>query len=293
MSRPGWAVPPAGVSDPAEIVPERETAWSVDGVPLSTFCYDVTTKGGSRAKPPPLRGSDTILPHAPGQKRGPRVIDARTVELQMWLTGATRDGLLVDEQAYERNWRALVGLCWNQGRPVQLTKRFYELGQLREATATAVYADGLEPTMTGPVRSEFTVAFTLADPFFYAPARSILLPLPSTRQIQVDGDADTTLITLRHDSRFTNFEIRNLTTGSRFVHRTTIPDGAGARYEIADYRAVISPAAGPEQQDTVRIDQTGSSSPWWLDLAIGDNTLQLLAAAGAGNVQLDYQARYL
>lgn len=294
MTGPGWALAPAGIADWRSIEPERDTAWSIDGVPLSTFCWDIKTRGGSRAKPPPLRGADSTIPYAPGQLDGGRVPDARQVDLQMWITGAAQDGQVIDSGAFDRNWRALVGLCWNPDRPVSLTKRFRDTdGQLVQATALARYADGLEPDMTGPARADFTVTFLLADPFYYRDWQSLLIPAPSTRTVTVPGDVATTRIVLRHDSQFTNLDVRNLTTGSGFTHQGAAPAGAGVRIEVADFRAVISPATGPELIDSVHLDQSGSSSPFLLTLARGDNTIRLSPSAGRGPVQLDWQAAYL
>lgn len=296
MTGPGWALPPAGVADWRSIEPERETSWLIDGVPLSTFCWDVKTKGGSRAKPPPLRGEDTTIPFSPGKLDAGRVPDARLMDLQMWVTGAAQDGRVIDERAYERNHRALVGLCWNPDRPVALTKRFYDAdGQLVDVTALARYADGLEPSMTGPARADVTVTFLLPDPFFYADWASVLLPVPGTRTVPVPGDVTALRIVLKHDSPFQDLRIRNLTTGSGFTHQGIVPAGAGVRIEAKNFRAVISPAAGPEYLDNAHLDQAsaGSISPWLLTLARGDNTLQLTAGAGRGEVQLDYQAAYL
>lgn len=294
MTGPGWAVTPAGVTDWRSIEPERDTAWLIDGVPLSTFCWDVKTKGGSRAKPPPLRGTDTTVPFAPGQLDAGRIPDARTVDLQMWVTGAAKDGRVIDERAYERNWRALVGLCWNPDRPVALTKRFYDAdGQLVDVTALARYADGLEPAMTGPARSDVTVTFVLADPYYYADWDSVLVHAPATRTITVAGDVTATRIVVRHDSPFRDLTVANLTTGARFTHQGAVPVGAGVRIEALPFRATVSPAVGDDYLDSVHLDQTGSASPWLLTLAKGDNQVQVSAAAGRGPVQIDYQAAYL
>lgn len=156
-----------------------EYFWSIDGVSLQTYAFNISTWGGDAQSPPPLRGSDTTVPYVVGDQYHRKVPGARTVSFGMWVIGANEDGSLPvggsSRRLFEENWRALRKLMWNPNRQVKLTKRFrdWETGELVEATALAEFAGGLTPTMNGSQRAVFTVQFKLADPFFYGEEHTI------------------------------------------------------------------------------------------------------------------------
>lgn len=156
-----------------------EYFWSIDGVSLQTYAFNISTWGGDAQSPPPLRGNDTTVPYVVGDQYHRKVPGARTVSFGMWVIGANEDGSLPvggsSRRLFEENWRALRKLMWNPNRQVKLTKRFrdWETGEVVEATALAEFAGGLTPTMNGSQRAVFTVQFKLADPFFYGEAQTI------------------------------------------------------------------------------------------------------------------------
>lgn len=163
-----------------------EEYWSVGSTPIQTYAYNITTFGGNRQTPPPLRGSDIIIPHKVGRFALPRVIDGRTITFQMFVIGASTDGTLptlsnpiasvpTNQRQWDINWRMLRDLFYNNGNTVSITKRYYDYSGLYgtsapvfvAGTATAVYASGLEPTMTHRSQATFSVDMWFADPNFY------------------------------------------------------------------------------------------------------------------------------
>lgn len=117
--------------------------WSVDGVSLQTFAYNITTAGGSKQAPPPLRGSDLKIPYRPGQVFVPRIPDSREITLEMWVIGADADGNIprgTSRQLYEDNLKMLRNLLWNPSKTISLTKRWKVGSTTYSATAQAVYS---------------------------------------------------------------------------------------------------------------------------------------------------------
>lgn len=167
-----------------------EEGWMIDGVPLQTYAYNITTLGGSRMAPPPLRGTNVNVPFRPGSTWQPRIPDSRTITLAMWVIGANKDGSIPEDRdlkfKFRQNWRELTKLLWRPKRELILTKKIWipetelvaanapfvmypEYQGYRQLTvsAKATFAGGLEPTMTGNARATFMVDLLLSDPYFY------------------------------------------------------------------------------------------------------------------------------
>lgn len=70
------------------MVNSTEEFWDVDGVSLQTLVQNLTTWGGDREAPPPVRGSNVMIPGAPGESFVPKYPGARTITLDGWLLGS-------------------------------------------------------------------------------------------------------------------------------------------------------------------------------------------------------------
>jgi hypothetical protein len=298
VSSPDWLPPvlPVGAERPDLVESSVSDWWDVDGMPLSTYAYAITTKGGTRLKPPPLRGTDVVIPYAEGQQDVGRIADSRTVTLSMWVIGADVDGRVVDEDAFLQNWRALLHLFWQPRRMITLTKRFRDGSRSVVASGLARYSDGLEPTMTGPMRADFTVDLFMADPYFYGePEQQDLIVGNGEQQVLVAGDDWTTSITVAHDSGLTGLTLTNETTGSFFTHATAITAGDGVLIDVPTYTAQITPATTLKPyDDSARVTNPASPTPFFLDLANGRNLIKPTASRGDGSpVTLTWRPRYL
>lgn len=167
-----------------------EEGWMVDGIPLQTYAFNITTLGGSRMAPPPLRGTNVAVPFRPGSTWQPRIPDSRTITLAMWVIGAEKDGSIPENRdlqfKFKQNWRELTKLLWKPKKELTLSKKIWipevelvaanapfvmypEYQGYRQLTveAKATFAGGLEPTMTGNARATFMVDLLLSDPYFY------------------------------------------------------------------------------------------------------------------------------
>lgn len=70
------------------MVNSTEEYWDVDGVSLQTLVQNLSSWGADREGVPDLRGSDAVIPSAPGERFMAKQPGARTITLDGWLTGA-------------------------------------------------------------------------------------------------------------------------------------------------------------------------------------------------------------
>lgn len=267
--------------------------WSVNGVSIQTLGFNVATRGGHA--PPPLRGSDTLIPYRVGQQLEERIPDSRTLPFKMWAIGMDEDGLVGaygPRSEYEKNYKKLRNLIWNQGRPITLTKRWkdYGSGTVQTATATGIYDGGLAEEMTGPARSDFGFDIFLADPFFYGAAVPVTFTAvaTSTQNITVLGDYPTTKATLLVNGARTNFRLTNSTEGHYVNVNSVIGAGATATIDVDLWTAVKSAAP-----TNIIKDVTHFGHKHWLSLRPGAQSLVLSSSSGSASATLTYIPRWL
>ena len=173
-----------------------QTYWDINGVSLQNLAWNIKTWGGNLQAPPPSRGEDLVISGASGQRAMRRVPDARQLTFSMWVVGAKADGTPPDDGEvrlfFERNWRQLRKLFWNEAREFVLTRRWIDdNGVLHNASAIARYDSGLDLSMTGEMRAEFSVDVLLAQPFFVESRISVDLPITLVASaISVDNPGD-------------------------------------------------------------------------------------------------------
>lgn len=145
--------------------------WSVEGVSLNQHCWSVTSWGGDARGLPPLRGTETVYAYRAGQEFRPKVPEARTITLSMYVNGLNLDGSYSSREDFQTNYAALRSLLWTPTRQIDLTRRWSvtdgtTVSQIT-ATAKAQIANVMEPRMTGEQRATLDVDFLLSDPYFY------------------------------------------------------------------------------------------------------------------------------
>lgn len=291
-----------------------ETFWSVDGVSLQTYAFNITTLGDDRDGVPPLRGSDIEIPYMPGTMWVPREVDSRYITLGMWVVGANEDGTIptgeTSRRIYERNWRKLRRLLWTPRRQFTLTKKFWVLTEeleeagvdlseslsdglwtLYEASARGTFAGGLSPNMTGGTRATFTVDILLSDPFFYGAP----IEIPFSTQTGEGFPGPTQSIVVLGDDRTLNIEIdlEGPLTGPQITHDagyvrygTEVPDDESATLEIKHFRATQFTSGEPFRASGY-VKHSGNK--FWFFLDPGEVTVELSAQAGTGVGTLKYQ----
>ena len=277
--------------------------WSVDGVSLQTFAYNVVSKESGMA-PPPMRGDNITVPFAPGQTWVRKVPDARTITLQMWVQGSNIDGTVPNDaqmkKKFEENARWIRKLVWKPRQQLTLTKQFWlptaeltaagvnttsltKVGNyaLYTATAKAEFIGGFDPSMTGAARAVFEIDFYLGDQYFYSPEISRAI----TGTFTVLGDDRTHKVSLEFVGTRTNPVVRNTTLGTEFLYNGAVATGETLTVDVKNFTAQITGSATRNGIGSV----VHSGDSFWLPLEAGSNTLTFSSTAGAGASTLKYQ----
>jgi hypothetical protein len=268
-----------------------EEFWDVDGVSLTTFAYNISSLGGDRLAPPPLRGSNLTVPHSPGRIYQQKMVDQNTITLGMWVIGAQPDGSApvsgYAKQQFNKNFRMLRRMLFTPNREFTLTKRFYdEDGVLRTASAKAQYGGGLNPTMQGQARAVFTVDLVLADPYFYGTQLSQNL-VTGTQNVNVLGDDNTRNIIFTLQGSRNRPKIRNNTLGIEFEYAADLSAGAQAVVDIRGYSSSTTPSGGSAFKSSGSILHSGAAA--WFALAPGVNSITVSSTSGTGVITMQYQ----
>lgn len=275
------------------MVNTTDVFWSVNGVSLQTLGFNISTRGGH--EPPPLRGDDTLIAYRVGKQLNDRIPDSRTLPFKMWAIGMTEDGLVGTfgpRAEYEKNYKKIRDLIWNQGRPIQLTKRWkdYGSGTVKTATGTAIYEGGLGETMNGPARATFGFDVFMADPFFYGADETVNFTATSssTQNITVLGDYQTTLVKLTVNGARNNFRLTNVTEGHYVNVNFDLAAGLVISIDVDQWTATRTGAAA-----NVIKTVTHFGHKHWLSLRPGAQQLTLSSTTGTGSAVLTYKPRWL
>lgn len=272
--------------------------YDINGVPLSTLAYNVTTWGGDLQAPPDLRGEDLTIPYRPGTVFQARRPDGRSMSFNMWVVGADVDGKVPASKTmraeFENNFKMLRNLFWNQGKQVTITKRWrdYDTGTLMSATAQAVYSGGFSPSMTGNLRATFSVEMYLSDPFFYGPESTISFAgtAVATAAPTVLGDYETTVLVLDVNGARNNFRLTNMDEAVYVNVATNLTVGSSIRLDINNFSAKRNPLGTNEN---VIGSVTSFGHPFWFVLRPGVQNLRLTSSSGTGTGTLKYRPRWL
>jgi hypothetical protein len=193
---------------------------------------------------------------------------------------------------FEKNFKMLRNLFWNQGKQVTLTKRWKNYGSntVQTATAMAVYENGFAPVMNGSSRATFSVTLYLSDPFFYGPEETIEIPAATSSTVTVDilGDYETTDITLVANASRNNFRFTNLSEGVYVNVNREITTGS-ISIDVDAFTAVRSGAGGANVISYV----SSFGHPFWFVLRPGEQQIRLTSSSGTGSGIIRYRPRWL
>jgi hypothetical protein len=273
--------------------------WEVNGVPLNTLAYNITTWGQSRLSPPPLRGSNIVVPGLPGQIYSTKTLDSNQIVLSFWVQGCNPDGSVPTtkspKQTFDKNFLMLRRLFIpSAASQITLTKHWidYDTGVAKTASAQAQYTDGLEPTMTGRARAVFSVSLNLADPLFYDSA-PVNLPAittqSSTSTVVVPGDWETSKITVNIAGPRVNptFTItRPDGTVVKMTYSDTLVAGETATIDVANFDGISHNSDGTTVESAGYVSHSGHVL--WLSLMQGSNTIAVNSSSGTGSISISY-----
>lgn len=301
-----------------------ETFWEVDGQSLQTYAFNITTLGGDRQAPPPVRRQSQKVPYMVGTRYVPGTPDERIITLGMWVQGSDQDGFPPTDEhlkrMWDRNWRMLRKLLWTPRKQFTLTKRFWVLIEeleaagvdveglglpvegdwaLYRASAKGTYVGGLNPTMRGQAHGVFTVDILLNDPFFYSAEIEIPFSMTSgaelpgpTQTISILGDDRTMSIEVDFEGPLTSPVMTNATEEQVLYVRyaNEVPDGESATVRVKPFNATHYPAGVPYG---VSGNVQHEGDLYWLYLEPGEVTLTLDAQAGTGVGALRYRPAWI
>lgn len=302
-----------------------KTLWTVDGVSLQTYAWNIDTLGEDRQAPPPVRGGDIVVPYMPGEVWIPREVGSRTITLGMWVQGSNPDGTIPTNEAarivWERNWHKLRALLWKPRRQMVVTKQFWVptadlvaaganttglpvLGSLTlySASARATYAGGLAPLMQGSAHSSFTVDLKLTDPFFYSAPIEVAfdgdLAIGQEKDVLILGHDRTHNIELEYVGPLTSPMVENLSATdhegeplalwSRYA--TDIPAAERAEVRVKKFSATQYPIGDPFKTSGYVLH---GGDKLWLWIEPGMAKLKFSAQAGTGVGKLSYQPAWI
>jgi len=269
--------------------------WDINGVPLQSLAYNITTWGGDLQSPPPLRGTDLTIPYRPGTVFLQRRPDGRTMNINMWVQGSDVDGKVPTSATmraeFEKNFKMLRNLFWNQGRQIAITKRWKDYGSntVQTATALAVFASGFAPEMQGNAHATYSVELYLSDPFFYGleVTTNFAAVATSNQAINVLGDYETTALTFQFDGARNNMRLTNASEGVYVNVANNLGSGQSIVIDADNFTAKKNGSTN------VIGSVTNFGHPYWFVLRPGVQNVSLTSSSGAGSGVLKYRPRWL
>jgi hypothetical protein len=292
--------------------------WEIEGHSLHQHGWSVATIGGSRFALPPRRGENQMMPYRPGTVWRPKVADARTLNLVMWVTGQYNlaDGLPAADHrvAWNDSWDYLRRLVWKvEGRQFLLTRRWkLTVGghpTIVTADARAELAGTMDPTMTGRHRADFQMDLLLADPYFYGRANPTVAWSATEVALTVNLQSDPvntrdvyTAFNPGYDlagygsleidliGPLKNPVVLNASPEPDMWVRfgATIDAGVTIRLSVPDFLAY---QVSNNHNYIGRISHSGARH--WMGLVPGANYLTLLTDEGTGSAVVRYQPPYV
>ncbi len=287
-------------------MPTTTEWWSIDGVSLHEYGWNVATVGGSRYDIPVRRGNNITLAKRPGQIFRPgKVADSRTVELIMWVLGVdpvTGASVADPTLRWNDSWEYLRRLVWKpSGTQVNLTRRWNltvnNVKTLVSATAKAEISDSMAPTMTGRHRADFTMRLLLADPYFYGDQQEVTFQVGQTKTIHNPG-SDIAAFGF-FDVDLTGPLVNPVVTNNSFNlpvkvgFKGTIPAGVTVRFSIPGF--TVRTVVGYEIIGIVNLvgNLVTSGARFWMGLAPGNNDLTFTTASGTGSALVRFRPPYI
>lgn len=307
--------------------PEYWSIAKLDGsgeVSLHQWGWAITTVGGSRYDLPSRRGSDMTMAYRPGQLHRRKLPDARQVSLSMFMVGwdpATGDAPEDQLSQFNDNWDQLRRLVFSNylltDQRLRLIRRWFLTAptfpttrtgdiciqgdpgvpapgrRLLTAFANAEMTGNMQPSMTGRYRAEFTMDFTLADPYYYGSTVSATMTNGS-HYIWNDGHDAAAAGYMQVDlvGPLSSPRITNMSTepNSWVIYNGSITAGTTVRLLIDRFTCEKVVPGGTNVNMIAKIASYGAR--FWVNLLPGANKIEL-SAGGTGHVVLSFRPPYV
>lgn len=264
--------------------------WDVDGVPLNTYAYNISTLTG-RTATTGLRGEDQEQAYRQGRSFRSKVADSRSITLSMWVQGFDPEVANPNASSTAQFWsnlNMLKRLFFTPRRQIALTRRWVDLGGAHTATAMGQVISPIQPSHTKD-RATFVVDVFLADPFFYDDTLTSVNVVSGTPSSTTNPGDDTSpeKVTVTFTGPLTNPVLTNTspTPDISLAYAGTINAGSSVVVDVRSCRAVL----GGTTLVNNLISYTGSI--WPMEVFRGPNTFTL--TGGSGSATVDYRPAYL
>lgn len=264
--------------------------YSVDGVELNTYAWNLRTLSG-RSGTPPVIGENRQVVGRSGRSWQRKDYDERTETWAMWVLGCDEDGEFPVEHStraqFNANLEALKLLFGVRHRQLALEKKLLLPDGLSTRTALGEVIDVIDPDMVaGGTRATFSVSMRLADPFWYLPEETLTIDSTGATLIH-PGTAIAQRMVITFTGPLTFPRLTNTTTGVSVRLNRSIDAGVSVELDTDLFTAVDS----AENNLIASVFQYGSD--WWMELLPGENELTLEnsngGSVGAGSVTVTYR----
>lgn len=315
-------------------------------VSLHQYGWSVTTVGGSRYDLPPRRGENLAIAYRPGQLHRRKLPDARPITLLMYMVGfpsGVDSGVSQFPNTDQRtqwndNWDFLRRLVyehsftdnlvvlrrrWRLTAPEFPTTRDLTVplptciqgdpgvpasgvSRIVTAAASAEMTGTMAPTMTGRLRADFQMDFTLPDPFFYGATTTFTMNPGQTRYVWNDGHdvASYSGMTVKFVGPLHSPTLVNAQVSPSNVLKFNGNIGAdfAVTLYVGQFRAFVHPKnQTPPVQTSAgnRIQYvTSTGARTWFNLVPGSNHLGFSTAdssdaANGGHVEVSFRPPYV
>lgn len=251
------------------------TYWDLDGIPLNTYAYNISSIGDGRTNVPTNRGGDLVIPYRRGEKYLPKIVSSRVITLGIWIGGMDEDGNPPASGNIEAQWQENFdylrnAFCSTTSQKV-LTKRFYRDGSIVAASALVEFTRGFEPQMQTAWLGRTTVTLHLADPYFYGEA------------VVEEFDTETAAIDVLGDTETHNI-LLEMGAGTAMVNQAPDPNVSIGTSVAADIDVLEKKVNGLSSPAVI----TTSGSDSWFALFPGSNTI----VTTGGAVTMTYRPAY-
>jgi|SRR5215472_6459871 len=285
--------------------------FTVNGVSLSTYAYNIQTLAG-REQTPPIVGDNIRVPYRNGRIWKQKTFDQRTIVLAMYVRGCDVNGVVPATRTLERatfnsNLRMLKRLFAPRGSQLIVTRTLQFLTGTETHTGLA---DAYNPSSGGftagggglgtnqwdlvPVSityGTFSIDLVFADPWWYgASVAPVITSAGGT--INNIGDVEHDHPVIRFNGPLTNPMLTNLTPNPDVAvwYSGTIASGAYVQLDANAYTAVTNTGASV----IGNVFHTGALK--WMVLEPGNNSMTLTnqagGAVGSGNATVTYAPPY-
>jgi hypothetical protein len=282
--------------------------WDINGTSLNQYAWNITSFGVGRNLPV-MRGSNIQVGYVPGQIWRKKYPDSRVITLAMWTAGISpvTDQVVTGTNTHQQmssNVRLLQDLFYNVGgEQFSLTRRWkYTLPPnvpvptLITATAMAEVAGNMQIQTQGANADSatFSIDLLLADPYFYGPSTTTVIPYNTPTTILNTGDDVaayvSNTITFFGPLQYPNLTNSTTTPDTWLQLNTVILAGDSILFDASEFTAYRA-SDGANLSGLV----THSGTKRWMSYNPGNNNLLLTSYNNldTGNASVSFIAPYV